>query len=338
MKILVVGDLHFKDKNLDVMSIVTSEILRIIEEQKPDLCVLLGDTLHNHEKVNLQPLTAATKFILECANKCKIILLIGNHDRINNSDFQTDIHPFNGLKSNSNITVVDKAIWDKENNLLYVPFVPPGRYRDALVSVGWSITGPQPILGFSHQEFRGAKTAHHVSEKGDPWSDQLFQQICGHFHEFQVIPGVIYVGTPIQHDFGDSPDKALLLITIDDKSRSCIQYERIPINGIKPKVVLHLTQSDLNDFQSKIPPNAEVKVFLHISETDSIAVKKNPQYKLLLEQVNTVAVKAIADKITHAAKIVQDMPIETKLNLEDVVTRMLADDPDSTQIFQSEIL
>jgi DNA repair exonuclease SbcCD nuclease subunit len=98
MKLLLLGDPHFKKDNLDIMSKVCQEILEIIDKRKPDLVISLGDTLDTHERLYLPALTNATKFYQDIAKKCELVVLIGNHDRQNNSDFLSEIHPFVGLK------------------------------------------------------------------------------------------------------------------------------------------------------------------------------------------------------------------------------------------------
>ncbi len=343
IQVLTIGDLHFKTKNLELMSLVCQEILNLLDLRTPELCVILGDTLDTHERLHIRPVTAASKFILECAKRCHIILLIGNHDRENNSDFQTDIHPFNALKEHPRITVVDHCIWDEKYNFIYTPYVPPGRFRDALATAGWTLSGPQPDLGFSHQEFKGAADGSHVSEHGDSWSSDLYQQISGHYHGYQVLPGVCYVGTPIQHRFGDSPDNALLMIHFSNITgegkdrRSTKTYERIPILSVPKRIVLHFDKNDLDDFSSKIPPGYQVKVFLVVDGNETAAIQKDPRYLALLAAVDSVAIKTNNEKMSLASQAMEEMKVQDRMSLEEVVDKMLEDDPETRHIFQSEI-
>jgi DNA repair exonuclease SbcCD nuclease subunit len=337
MKILVVGDPHFMVGNLPVMSKLCSEILSVIDERKPDLFVNLGDTLHTHERLHIRPITAACNFMLEVAKRCPTVMIIGNHDRENNSDFQTDIHPFNGLKAHPNITVVDRTIWDRERNFIYVPYVAPGRFREALGTAGWTPDGPQPELCFAHQEFLGSVDGQYISDKGDSWSRDMFQVISGHIHKFQILPGVFYVGTPIQHNFGDLPDNALLMIHIDDETKEK-KYERIPILNVPKKVVLHFTKEDLDDFHSKIPVGYRVKVFLFVNDNESAAIQKDPRYLALVESVEAVQIKTNNEKMSLAAQAMSELSVEDQLSLEEVILKMLQDDPVCQQIFLSEIV
>lgn len=342
-KILVIGDPHFMVNNLGLMEKYCQEIYDTIEKEKPDLFVNLGDTLHTHERLHIRPVTAASNFMLNVAKKCPAIMIIGNHDRENNSDFQTDIHPFNALKGHPNITVVDHAIWDKELNFIYVPYVPVGRFREALGTAGWTSDGPQPDLGFSHQEFLHTVDGSYISEKGDPWNEKMFQIINGHIHKYQVLPGIICPGT-IQHRFGDDPDNAMMLITLTDIQGTGVErkskkiYRRIPITSIPKKIVLHMEEEDLNNFQDKIPPNSLVKVFLHISDKDTAAIQKDPRYLTLCQLVESVQIKSRNEKISLAASAMEELKIEDKLSVTEVISKMLQDDFDALHIFTSEIL
>lgn len=339
MKILVVGDLHFKKDNGPLMEILCQEILQVLDTQKPDLCVHLGDTLDTHERLHIRPVTAASNFLLECAKRCKVILLIGNHDRENNSDFQTNIHPFNGLKYHPNICVVDHTIWDRDLNFIYVPYVPAGRFREALESAGWTLEGEQPLLGFAHQEFRGAADGSHVSTSGDSWAANNFQIISGHYHQYHHLPGVIYVGTPIQHKFGDSSDNALLLVHLEG-SKGERTFERIPLTSVEKKIVVYLTPSDLDNFWPKIPPGHQIKVFLTVNDSEASSIQKDPRYLSLCNSVQSVVIKTINTKLSLAgetlAKIDQENQMAT--HLETVVLKLLEDDPLAQKIFLTEIL
>lgn len=332
MDILTIGDMHFRKDNLLLMEKLCLEILGILNRLQPSLCVMLGDTLDTHERVHLRPITAACNFIRECSQVCPVILLIGNHDRENNSDFMTDIHPFNGLKGHPNITVVDRTFWDLKTNIIYVPYVPPGRFREALTVTGWTPEGPQPILGFAHQEFKGSSDGRFVSDIGDPWSADKFQIISGHIHQYGVLPGVIYVGTPMQHKFGDLDDNALLLIHINSDETK--EYQRIPLTSVPKKIVLHLYRNQLASVV--IPENSMIKIWLHLNEDEIDTVQKSPEYLNLLDKVQSIVIKTLQTKTNLAQTAMNNLSIENRISLEEVVSRML--DSNSLTIFQNEIL
>ena len=155
MKILVLGDPHFKEENLWWLQFTCEEIIEKIKEEKPDLCVCLGDTLDKHKNILMQPQHLAVDFFFKISQLCHLVILIGNHDRINKYDFLTDVHPFYALTKTPNITVAGQTIFDKERNLVYVPYVHPGRFLEALATV-INIDEIKPKFIFAHQEFWGS--------------------------------------------------------------------------------------------------------------------------------------------------------------------------------------
>lgn len=335
MKILVLGDPHFEVGNLPIMEKVCKEIHSIIDDRKPDLVVSLGDSLHTHERIHLRAQYFAKKFYLEVAAKVPIVVLIGNHDRENNQDFCTNIHPFYGLK---NVTVVSTPLWDRERNLIFVPYVPPGRYHEALQLIDYTPgEGPQPKLIFSHQEFKGSVMGIKMSVKGDHWSKDYPLNISGHIHEQQTLPGVFYVGTFIQQTYAESPDKGIYLFEAETAT-----HEKIPITTAPRRIVVHMYPPDLEHIDEKVPEGYLVKVVLHLDATESKDIETNPLFKKLKEKANKVVKKIESNKASIAENMVREMKlapaIHSTLHVEDIVRAMLKDDPISLSMFDMQIV
>ena len=79
---------------------------------KPDAVAknVVGKILDRFESIHVSPLVRAVKFLIQLSNLSKVIVLIGNHDRQNNSDFLSDFHPFTALEENPNIIIASKVI------------------------------------------------------------------------------------------------------------------------------------------------------------------------------------------------------------------------------------
>jgi len=361
MKILLLGDPHFKKNNLDIMKNVCDEILAIIDETKPDMVIALGDTLDTHERIYLRALVQATKFFLEISKRCPLINIIGNHDRENNSDFQSDIHPFIGLKDHNNITIIDKAVWQEDKNFIYVPYVPDGKFLQALETVKYDISGnKQPLLIFCHQLFTGANMGNVVSNKGDNWNTSLPSIFSGHIHKYQQIPGVIYVGTMFQQNYGEDTDKAVMFLHIDeddngniltkgdDIKRPKMIVQRVPLTSAPTRITIKLDMNDLYTFHQKIPSNVDgknlIRVIFSVDATEVKSLKITPQYKALEHMVDKLEIKTIGNKASVAEQIVSNLKqtgsIQHKMiySLEEIVTAMLKDDSNTLEIFTNEIL
>ena len=50
-KILAIGDIHIRLKTLGKTREMTEKVVSVVDEQKPDIVVLLGDLLHTHNVV-----------------------------------------------------------------------------------------------------------------------------------------------------------------------------------------------------------------------------------------------------------------------------------------------
>ena len=116
VKIIAIGDQHFKTDNIPEIDIFVEKIENIIIEKKPDFVVLLGDLLHTHEKLHTVPYNKALNFIKIIRKHSLVFVLVGNHDYQNNSQFLTTNHWLNALKEWDNVLIVDKFI--KHNSIM----------------------------------------------------------------------------------------------------------------------------------------------------------------------------------------------------------------------------
>lgn len=347
MKILLIGDLHIRKDNLDILRNVCAEILQIIETRTPNLVIILGDTEDRFENMYMPANTDAIKFFKKIAKMCELVVLIGNHDRENNSVFLTDVSPYIGLKEHPNITIVDTTIWDKEKNYIYVPYVPNGRFNEALSKVDYfpfqDLDAKIPFVIFCHQEFKGCIMGAKPSTNGDIWSQQLPPIFSGHIHEYQVLGNICYVGTPLQQNYGESPDKALMMITLDKDKM--VSAERIRLTSAPFLVTIHMNYSDLPNFASKIPSNCKVKVEILVDAVDLPGLKQNPYYLALNNVVDKVTEKIVSDRASIAEKMVNEFKEKGSLdkekkiyNIDEIVRAMLADDPYTLNIYDTQIV
>ncbi len=260
--ILIIGDPHFKTSNVLETEEMTKRIISIAKEIKPDFIVNLGDTLDRHDLINIKPLVQATNFMEDLSKIAPVYMLIGNHDRPNNSDFLTKFHPFIGLKSMPNITIVDTIIIReiKGYKFTFAPYVSNGRLVEALnnkTKNDWMVSD----IIFAHQELRGAKMGHIISENGDEWLDEYPYMISGHLHDKQELKNAYYPGTPISHGFADTQDKAISVLTLNKGSKKIDRYDL----GLPKKKIIKVTYADLKTVV--IPDNTHVK--LVITGTDA---------------------------------------------------------------------
>jgi len=144
IKVLCIGDPHFKRKNVKDTDKMTEKVVELIKTQKPDFVVVLGDVLDKHETIHESPLSRATTFLRKIQDLVPMVVLVGNHDMVNNSVFLTSENPFNAMKYWNNTIIVDVPVQIERGGHLFtfVPYVYPGRFMEAIDTLYGENQGP----------------------------------------------------------------------------------------------------------------------------------------------------------------------------------------------------
>jgi DNA repair exonuclease SbcCD nuclease subunit len=273
IKVLVIGDPHFKVSNTKDTDIMSEAIVKISVDSDPDIIVVLGDVLDRHETIHVSPLKRSVSFLASLMKIAPVYLLIGNHDLKNNRQFLSDEHPFTALKywDSSRMTVVDTTtiVTINQEKLVFVPYTPPGMFIEALNRLeNWK----DVTAIFAHQEFKGAQMGPFVSVDGDIWSTSYPHVISGHIHDYQEPQiNIWYTGTPIQHSFGDRPDKTISLITFNDGKIE--NHTRIEL-PVPKKQIINITCDQVPTY--KLPENKELKIVIKGLSGDIKGIIKHP--------------------------------------------------------------
>jgi DNA repair exonuclease SbcCD nuclease subunit len=285
MNCLVIGDPHFKVNNKEETDLMSTNTILYAEKIKPHFIVCLGDVLDRHETIHISPLLRSVDFLIKLSSISPTYVLIGNHDRPNNNIYMTDEHPFSALKGRDNIFIVDKTLQQNINNynFLFVPYVPPGRFNDALENI--DLNNINTI--FAHQEFQGAKMGAIKSTIGDKWDINLPLVISGHIHDFDVLQeNIIYVGTPIQHSFSDDSNKGIFLFTFDNKK---FIYEKYDL-GLPKKKIIRLNCNEHHKI-NKLDPKHYNKIILTGTPEEIKLLKLNdfilPRAKFVFKTISS---------------------------------------------------
>lgn len=246
MKILCIGDPHIKKNNIPRSTEMVNASIRMVEEHKPDILVIMGDTLDTFENVNTTAQCLAVDLVIRASKLVPVYLLIGNHDYPNPLVFMDGPHPFTALHHVPNVTVVDKVVTSKfgDHQLTFLPYVATGRFIEACdTSPGWK----DSHIIFAHQEFKGCKMGAITSENGDQWSSDYPPVISGHIHDHQrPQTNILYVGCPVQHAFGDNSLKTVSMITLEDSGQ--YSEERLSLR-VKKLVLIKIEANKLNTIE-----------------------------------------------------------------------------------------
>ena len=292
MRILFIGDPHVKTDNHDAIALLLLETERVLREiadeftnSKVDAIVVAGDVLHYHERLFTPALNCALAFLDRLRRLAKTYVLVGNHDAINNSIFLTDQHWMNALKSWDNLVVVDRVLVGE--GWMMCPYVPPGRFIEALETRCPPEEWQRSRIIFAHQEFRGCKMGAITSVDGDEWRPEWPLVLSGHIHDRQrVAPNIYYPGAPLQHAFGDSDTRVLCSIEWGTEGAPVIRdYPlRVPTKKIvKTESAAALTES-VERILAQHSDNTAVKVKAEMSSEEFSVFKKTEAYRQMMDK------------------------------------------------------
>jgi len=290
-KILFVGDPHFKIKNVEYIPLFTSKILNIVKQEDAlDFVVVAGDLLDNHDRIDVEPLNMAITFLKDLCKEIKTFVLVGNHDYKNNQQFLTDHHWMNALKQWKNITIVDSVeiyevpcLPDAVNfKFLFLPYVPPGRFMEAIKSKVQLEELKSFKAIFAHQEFYGCKMGPIESRNGDKWDESYPLVISGHVHNKQwTQSNIYYPGSAMQHAFGQSINNTVSMVYFNGEN---IQYNEIDLKMPKLSIKYLNIQDVMKPLNFTITDFKKYKIVLNGTNEQFQTFKKNKRYKQLLDE------------------------------------------------------
>lgn len=287
MSVLFIGDLHFQVSNTRESTLFSERILELAEKVKPDVICVGGDLLHTHEKLHYHPLTAVSDLLRDLRKIAITYVLVGNHDAVNNQIFLTRHHWMNVLKEWDNLVVVDtvRTHTINEHKLVFVPYVPPGRFKEALNTVeGWE----EADCIFAHQEFRGCDMGGIVSEGGDVWEADKPVVFSGHIHVRQNVgENVVYSGSAFQHAYGEDARNVVLHISL---SQSGPTFDEIDLDMPRKRTI----KTDVNGLdQIEVPEDAgsNLRIKIQGDAEELKAMKKTKKYRELVKS----GVKVVCD-------------------------------------------
>jgi DNA repair exonuclease SbcCD nuclease subunit len=296
-KILAIGDPHFKVDNIEESKILTDNLSLFLSQNTDiEIIVVLGDILHNHEKLHTVALNNAINFFtMLTSHKRRCFCLVGNHDATSNTIFLSDNHWMNVLKGWDGLTIVDHPIIEFINETEYItlcPYVPDGRLVEALNTLDdWR--NAKYIC--AHQLIDGAKMGPIIAQGVEEWKEEYPFCINGHIHENQRPQENLYIpGSAMQEGYGDMSDKIVALITLTNDKIPII--DEIDLN-IKRKKIIYTTVDEIDTIQSKLEKNENIdyKIVVKGSDAELKALKNSSKYKDALEIGN---VKKISFKTT----------------------------------------
>lgn len=207
----------------------------------------------------------------------------------NNRQFLTTNHWMNGMKEWNNTVIVDqvKKLCLDGNIFLFCPYVPNGRFIEALDTIGdWK---SNVACIFAHQEFHGCKMNAITSVEGDKWDLSHPLVISGHIHERQTLQAnIIYTGSAMQHAFGENKKNIIAVVVFDHGSFDMKEVDL----GLPRKKIVHTTVENIEeDIDEKSVSTDKVKLSISGNYNDFKSFKKTKKYKQLIKAGTKIVFK-----------------------------------------------
>jgi DNA repair exonuclease SbcCD nuclease subunit len=187
-KLVHFSDLHIRlFKDHDLYRDIIRDMLSRFEEIKPDRIVFTGDLVHSKNQMTPELIEMVSWVLSECAKITKTIIIIGNHDFLENNTQRLDaLTPIIDSLQNENIVYYkDRGVYEDENinwcvYSLVQHNIPPEIPQNGKVNIGLfhgPINGLKTDLGYSFGEesFDSSKF------------NGLEITLCGDIHKRQII-------------------------------------------------------------------------------------------------------------------------------------------------------
>lgn len=211
-KIVHFSDLHIRlFKDHDLYRGIVADMLNEFSQIQPDRIVFTGDLVHSKNQMTPELIEMVSWVLTECSKIAKTILIIGNHDFLENNMSRLDaLTPIiDSLKNDKVIYYKNRGVYTDEN-IDWVVYslvdhnVPPEIPESDNVKIGLfhgPVVGLSTDIGYKFED--GFDTSRFTG------CDLV---LCGDIHKRQVfdIPGnkkAYMVGSTIQQNFGETVRK-----------------------------------------------------------------------------------------------------------------------------------
>ena len=211
-KLVHFSDLHIRlFKDHDLYRNILIDMLNQFREIKPDRIVFTGDLVHSKNQMTPELIEFVAWTLSECSKIAKTVLIIGNHDFLENNMSRLDaLTPIVDSLQDDNISYLKNRGEYEDENVDWVVFslmdhnIPPDIEKTGRTKIGL-FHGPVQGLttdigykfdsGFESDKFAGCDLV-----------------LCGDIHKRQVfnIPGgkkAYMVGSTIQQNYGETITK-----------------------------------------------------------------------------------------------------------------------------------
>ncbi|WP_151075581.1 exonuclease SbcCD subunit D [Flintibacter sp. KGMB00164] len=298
MKLIHLSDLHL-DKRVNEFSMledqqyILTEILQIIDREKPDGVMIAGD-VYDKSVPSAEAVALLDDFLVRLAKRdLQVFLISGNHDSPERMAFggrlmaQSGVHlapVYDGKVSPSTLTDEYGPV-----NLYLLPFLKPAHvrrcfpereiltYTDALAAAieAMGVDTAQRNVLVTHQFVTGAARcdSEEISVGGTDNVDvsvfEPFDYVAlGHIHGPQQVgrETVRYCGTPLKYSFSEAKhQKSVTVVELGEKG--AVSVRTVPLTPMRDLAELRGTYEELT-FRGFYQGTSYPRDYVHITLTD----------------------------------------------------------------------
>jgi DNA repair exonuclease SbcCD nuclease subunit len=244
-KLIHFSDLHIRlFKDHDLYKKVLEQALREWKSIKPERIVFTGDLVHSKNQMTPELIEFVAWILTECSKITKIVVIIGNHDFLENNTSRLDaLTPIIESLKNENIVYYKERGVYEDDNINWCVFslmdhnVPPQIIKSDKLNIGLfhgPVQGLYTDIGYKFEEgfdvnkFKGCDLV-----------------LCGDIHKRQIfdIPSgkkAYMVGSTIQQNFGETVRKHGYGVYQIDKD----QYDFVDLPNPKPFLSFYINSID----------------------------------------------------------------------------------------------
>lgn len=323
MRILCIGDGHFKATRIDLVTQFIEWLDNTIERVRPDLIVYTGDYMDNHAIIRCEILSMFDAHIRKHSKFLKYYIL-GNHDQAKPND-----NKYHALQTMKNVfddfIVVDEVV--ETNGITFVPFISD-------ISKFPKYT--QPIV-FAHQTFIGADYGYTKADTGidaDTISADII--ISGHVHKRQSFGKVIYPGSSFPQSINDiDQPKGVMIFDTETYRYNFIECPLPMWKGLKFRLSSDNSITDMHqDIEAVIDninnwiidiegPKAEIISYLDSKQFLALKNGKNIRTRALYTDTNKERIKIQAVTMDDIIISYVSQVYKGTLAKEDIIAKAL---------------
>ena len=298
MKLIHLSDLHLGKRvnefsMLEDQQYILTEILQIIDQEKPDGVMIAGD-VYDKSVPSAEAVALLDDFLVRLAKRdLQVFLISGNHDSPERMAFggrlmaQSGVHlapVYDGKVSPSTLTDEYGPV-----NLYLLPFIKPAHvrrcfpereiltYTDALAAAieAMGVDTAQRNVLVTHQFVTGAARcdSEEISVGGTDNVDvSVFEPFdygaLGHIHGPQQVgrETVRYCGTPLKYSFSEAKhQKSVTVVELGEKG--AVSVRTVPLTPMRDLAELRGTYEELT-FRGFYQGTSYPRDYVHITLTD----------------------------------------------------------------------